>query len=391
MIFACRGAIILIGRIYLWTSVPHRFISGLRAATAPMGPAAKRRHRSVVAASIPFPQVKSVLNFDQVADRAISFQTPSRETALAMLKVSDSDFPALFSAAWRVRHYFYGKRVSVQVLTNAKSGLCPEDCHYCSQSCVSQAEIARYPLKAVKLLVDEAKAARQSMANRFCMGLSGRVVKDEEVDALCAAIRTIKEEVGIEVCCSLGFVNPEQARRLQSAGLDRVNHNLNTSARYYPSICSTHTYDDRMQNLMICREAGLEICSGGIVGQGEGDEDVIDMLMALQKVDPKSLPINFLIPVDGTPFAQMNHKLTPMRCLKVLAVARLLHPKAEIRVAGGREYHLRSLQPMALFLVNSIFVDGYLTEGGQGREETFRMIEDVGFEVVAEETTGAHV
>ena len=208
----------------------------------------------------------------------------------------------------------------------------------------------------------------------------------------CAeAIRTIKEEVGIEICCSLGFVNLEQARRLRAAGLDRVNHNLNTSARYYPSICTTHTYDDRVQNLTVCQEAGLEICSGGIVGQGESDEDIIDMLMALQQIGPKSLPINFLIPVDGTPFAQMKHKLTPMRCLKVLAVARLLHPKVELRVAGGREYHLRSLQPMALFLVNSIFVDGYLTEGGQGRDEAFRMIEDAGFEVVAEETTGAHV
>ena len=332
-----------------------------------------------------------MLNFNQVADRAIAGQTPTREMALAMLKIPDSDFPALFNAAWQVRHHFHGKRMSVQVLSNAKSGLCPEDCHYCSQSKVSESEIARYPLKAVPLLVEEAKAARDNKANHFCMGLSGRVVKDKEVDALCEAIRTIKEDVGIEICCSLGFMNLEQARRLRAAGLDRVNHNLNTSARYYPSICTTHTYDDRVQNLMVCQEAGLEICSGGIVGQGESDEDIIDMLMALQKVGPKSLPVNFLIPVDGTPFAQMKHQLTPMRCLKVLAVARLLHPTVELRVAGGREYHLRSLQPMALFLVNSMFVNGYLTEGGQGPDEAMRMIEDAGFEVGAEETTSAHV
>ena len=125
---------------------------------------------------------------------------------------------------------------------------------------------------------------------------------------------------------------------------------------------------------MVCQEAGLELCSGGIVGQGETDEDIVDMLLALQELDPKSVPINFLIPVGGTPFAQIQHKLTPIRCLKVLAVARLIHPTAELRVAGGREYHLRSLQPMALFLVNSMFVNGYLTEGGQGPDETFRMI-----------------
>jgi biotin synthase len=146
-----------------------------------------------------------------------------------------------------------------------------------------------------------------------------------------------------------------------------------------------------MQNLMVCQEAGLEICSGGIVGQGESDEDIIDMLAALQTIGPKSLPVNFLIPVDGTPFARMKHQLTPMRCLKVLAVARLLHPTVELRVAGGREYHLRSLQPMALFLVNSMFVNGYLTEGGQGPDEAMRMIEDAGFEVGSEETTPAQI
>ena len=311
--------------------------------------------------------------------------------ALAMLKIPDSDFPALFNAAWKVRHHFHGMRMNVQVLSNAKSGLCPEDCHYCSQSKVSESEIARYPLKAVQLLVEEAKAARDTKADHFCMGLSGRSVKDKEVDALCDAIRTIKKEVGIEVCCALGFMNLDQARRLREAGLDRVNHNLNTSERHYPSICTTHTYGDRMQNLMVCQEAGLEICSGGIVGQGESDEDIVDMLVALQEIGPKSLPVNFLIPVDGTPFAQMKHQLTPMRCLKVLAVARLLHPTVELRVAGGREYHLRSLQPMALFLVNSMFVNGYLTEGGQGPEEAMRMIEDAGFEVGSEETTPAQV
>jgi biotin synthase len=221
------------------------------------------------------------------------------------------------------------------------------------------------------------------------MGLSGRAVKDKEVDALCDAIRTIKKEVGIDVCCALGFMTVDQARRLREAGLDRINHNLNTSERHYPSICTTHTYEQRYQNLMVCQEAGLEICSGGIVGQGESDEDIIDMLLALQKIQVKSLPVNFLIPVDGTPFARIKHKLTPIRCLKVLAVARLLHPTVELRVAGGREYHLRSLQPMALFLVNSMFVNGYLTEGGQGPEEALRMIEDAGFEIGAEETSRA--
>ena len=334
------------------------------------------------AAQIPFSRETPLINFDQVAGDSIAFRMPSRELTIAMLKASDADFPALFNAAWKVRHHFHGKQMSVQVLSNAKSGLCPEDCHYCSQSKVAESDIARYPLKAVEKLVEEAKAARANKADHFCMGLSGRAVKDKEVDALCEAIRSIKKEVGIDVCCALGFMTAEQARRLREAGLDRINHNLNTSERHYPKICTTHTYADRLNNLMVCQDAGLELCSGGIVGQGETDEDIADMLLALRALNPKSVPINFLIPGCGTPFAQIQHRLTPIRCLKVLAVARLIHPTAELRVAGGREYHLRSMQPMALFIVNSMFVNGYLTEGGASPDEAFGMIEDAGFEVV---------
>jgi biotin synthase len=329
--------------------------------------------------------VNPLIPFDHIADDSIAFRAPSREITLAMLKCSDAEFPALFSAAAKVRHHFHGKQMSVQVLSNAKSGLCPEDCHYCSQSKVSDADIARYPLKPLQTLLEEAKAAKANKADHFCMGLSGRAVKDKEVDALCEAIGAIKKEVRIDVCCTLGFMTPEQARRLRSAGLDRLNHNLNTSERHYPKICTTHTYAQRRENLMVAKDAGLELCSGGIVGQGETDEDIADMLLALRELEPKSVPINFLIPVCGTPFAQLQHKLTPIRCLKVLAVARLIHPTAELRVAGGREHHLRSLQPMALFIVNSMFINGYLTEGGDGPDVAFQMIADAGFEVGAEE------
>ena len=308
----------------------------------------------------------------------------TRSQALAVLRTPDTEAPALFAAAWQIRHHFHGTRVQVQVLSNAKSGLCSEDCHYCSQSCVSRAEIARHPLKALDTLLADARQARQLQARRFCMGLSGRTLTDIEVDALCSVIRAIKAELGIAICCSLGFLTPAQALRLHGAGLDRINHNLNSSERHYPSICTTHTWADRVRNLEICRSAGLEICSGGIVGQGETDEDIVDMLLALQRLKPDSIPVNFLIPVPGTPFEKMDTGLTPMRCLKVLALARLLHPAADIRVAGGREVHLRSLQPMALYLANSIFVNGYLTEAGQPQDEALRMIADLGFEVEIE-------
>jgi biotin synthase len=305
----------------------------------------------------------------------------TRAEALAALRCQEHEFPALFQAAWQMRYRHHGKRVTVQVLSNAKSGLCSEDCHYCSQSRIAQSEIARYPIKASETLLAEARAARQLAAQRFCMALSGRTLTDGEVGVLCQSIAAIKAESDLPICCSLGFLTAAQAARLKAAGLDRINHNLNTSERYYASICQTHSYADRLQNLRLCRAAGLEICSGGIIGQGESDEDIVDMLMALREIAPESLPINFLMPVAGTPFAEMAHGLTPMRCLKVLSVARLLHPAVDLRVAGGREFHLRSLQPMALFLANSIFVNGYLTADGQPHDEAFRMIRDLGFEV----------
>ncbi len=332
-----------------------------------------------------------MLDFFLLADSVLAGQELSREQCLEVLSVSDEDSLGLVSAVWLVRRHYHGKRVQVQVLSNAKSGLCSEDCHYCSQSCVSTAEISRHPLKAVESLLNDAQEARRLQARRFCMGLSGRTLSDSEVEALCQLIREIKAEVGIATCCSLGFLTLEQARRLRQAGLDRVNHNLNTSERYYPSICTTHTFADRLRNLEICQEAGLEVCSGGIVGQGETDEDVVDLLLALRRIGPDSIPINFLIPVPGTPFQEQETGLTPLRCLRILALARLLHPAADIRVAGGREVHLRSLQPMALFLANSIFVNGYLTEDGQPQDEALRMVADLGFEIELEGAAGAHV
>jgi biotin synthase len=323
------------------------------------------------------------MNYSRLARSVISGRTLSRKTALSILAASGDDSLSLIEAAWHVRRHFFGRRVQVQVLSNAKSGICTEDCHYCSQSSVSSAGIARYGLKTVEELVSEAANAKMLHAHRFCMGMSGLTLSDPEVDALCGAVSAIKEKTGIPVCCSLGFLTSDQARRLRASGLDRVNHNLNTSERHYPNICTTHTWAKRVRNLEICREAGLELCSGGIIGQGETDEDIADMLMTLAKIRPESVPINFLIPVKGTPFETLETGLTPMRCLKVLALARLLNPAADIRVAGGREVHLKSLQPLALFIVNSIFVNGYLTEGGQPQDEALRMIEDAGFEIEA--------
>ena len=217
------------------------------------------------------------------------------------------------------------------------------------------------------------------------MALSGSGPSEAELTRLCDAAARIKAAVeALSLCGSLGFLSVEQARRLKQAGLDRVNHNLNTSRRYYGQVCTTHGYQDRLDTIANCQAAGLEICSGGIVGQGESDEDVIDMLLELRRIGPRAVPINFLVPIAGTPFEHRARELNPRKCLKVLCLARLLLPAAEIRASAGREHHLRSLQPMALYAADSIFVSGYLTTGGQSAEAAREMIRDLGFEIVTE-------
>lgn len=324
------------------------------------------------------------MNFNAIADQAIAKQPLSREQALSVLQADDVATMDVLAAAYRVRRHYRGNRVHVQLLSNVKSGLCGEDCHYCSQSRVSQAPIEKYALWQAEKAKGEAKRATAMDAKRYCMALSGGQPTDREIDRLADMIREIKSETPIEMCLSIGFLSLDQAKKLKAAGLDRVNHNLNTSARHYEKICTTHTYADRVKNLMTAKEAGLGICSGGIIGQGEDDDDIFDMFDALRAIEPLSIPLNFLIPVKGTPFADLDTKLSPNRCLRALSLLRFMHPDVDLRVAGGREYHLRQLQPLSLYAANSIFVEGYLTTGGQETPAAIQMIKDLGFELELE-------
>jgi biotin synthase len=225
--------------------------------------------------------------------------------------------------------------------------------------------------------------AKQAKAKRFCIVISGRGATRREVDYLAAAIRKIREAVDINICCCVGLLTEEKAKILKQAGVEQLNHNLNTSERFYPQICSTHTYQDRMETLLAARKAGLNLCTGAIFGMGESRDDIIDVLLALRELNPQSIPINFLHPIQGTPLQDIYY-LTPYQCLRILCLARFLNPKQEIRVSGGRELHLRSLQAMSLYPANSIFADGYLTTPGQRTKEAWQMIRDLGFEVEAD-------
>jgi len=297
-----------------------------------------------------------------------------------VLNAPDEQLPELLSAAFKVRHRYFGKRVQIHVLQNAKSGLCPEDCHYCSQSSVSEAPIDRYPFMSKEKLLESAKQAKAAGAVRFCIVNSGRGPTQKEIEQIAEVVREIKREVEINICCSLGLMEESKIQALKDAGVERINHNLNTSERHHPNICTTHTYQDRVGTVNNVKSVGLSSCCGGIMGMGETDDDIIDLALSLRKLEVDSIPLNFLHPIDGTPFAGI-HTLTPQRCLKILCLFRFVNPEKELRVGGGRELNMRSLQPLSLYPANSLFVNGYLTTPGQEATETHRMIADLGFEI----------
>ncbi len=315
-----------------------------------------------------------------LAANALAGKSLSRCEAREVLASPDTDLLDLLAASYRVRHHFFGNTVQLFFLMNAKSGLCPEDCGYCSQSKVSEAEIPRYNLLSVPKLLEAARLAAERQSKTFCIVISARGPSEREVDFVCTVVPQIKQQYGLNVCACLGLLTPDQANRLAAAGVDKVNHNLNTGESYYGEVCSTHTYADRIATLAACRSAGLQLCSGGIMGMGETADDLVDMAFALRELEVESIPLNFLNAIDGTPLEQTN-QLTPRDCLRGLAMMRLVNPTAEIRIAGGREIHLGSLQPLGLYPANSIFVGDYLTTEGQLPEADYKMIEELGFTI----------
>jgi biotin synthase len=321
--------------------------------------------------------------WQELADRALDDRPISFDDGLAVLCSDDAELLDLLAAAYRVRRRWFGNRVELNFLINAKSGLCGEDCGYCSQSRISKADIPRYNLVTAEQVLEGAKAAAERRAKTYCAVLSGRSPTDREIDALAEAIPRAKAEYGLKICFSVGLLSFEQAARLKTLGVDRVNHNLNTSERFYRKICSTHSYQDRLATLRNVRRAGLEICSGGIVGMGEEDSDVVEMALQLGELRVEALPINFPLPIPGTQLEGCP-RMNPRYCLKALALMRLANPRGILRVAAGRELHLGPLQPLSLYPANSIFVGGYLTTGGRPPEEDYQMIESLGFSISEE-------
>jgi biotin synthase len=317
-------------------------------------------------------------DWQTLADQALAGQVISREQAHAVLAADDTELLNQLAAAYRVRRQFWGNRVRLHFLLNAQSGLCPEDCHYCSQSKISTAEIEKYPFMAQDRILAAAERAHSLRAGTFCMVISGRSPSKQVFNQVLEAVRAVKTRYPMNICACLGLLDPHQTRQLAEAGVDRVNHNLNTSETHHGDICTTHDFQDRVATLQAVNAAGLTTCSGGIFGMGESPDDMIDLALALRQLQVTSVPLNFLIPIPGTPF-EGRQELNPRQCLRILCLYRLLLPSQEIRIAGGREVQLRQLQPLGLYAANSIFVGDYLTTPGQATQADFEMIRDAGF------------
>lgn len=321
-------------------------------------------------------------SFDQLASSVLAGTPATEDDALAVLRSPDDVLLEVVTAAGRLRRAFFGNTVKVNYLVNLKSGLCPENCNYCSQALGSTADILKYTWLKTDEALEQAAAGLRGGATRVCMVSSGRGPTDKDVDRVADMVGAIKSEhPKVEVCACLGLLKDGQAERLREAGVDAYNHNINTAESHHDQIVQTHTYADRVDTVTKAKTAGLSPCSGLIAGLGETDEQLVEALFALRELESDSIPVNFLMPFDGTPF-ENTWELTPARCVRILAMARFVCPDREIRIAAGREMHLRSMQSIALHVANSIFLGDYLTSEGQAAEADLELIRDNGFVVL---------
>jgi biotin synthase len=326
------------------------------------------------------PQVTLERARSQVLGRGV----PAGAELVRELAVLPPDrIPELLSLADDVRSHYTGNAIAVEVLYNAKKGGCSEDCNFCSQSARYATDVGAEPLSTVEGFVAAARAAHERGAGEFCIVVAVRGPSEKLLERVCAATTAIKSELPLTVAVSLGILTDGHLERLAHTGVDKVNHNLETSERYFPSVCSTHTYAERWETCLRVKRYGLELCCGGIIGMGETLDDRIAFLAALQELQPEEVPVNFLNPRPGTPFGG-RPLLDPAEALRFVAMVRLALPRALVRFAGGREVTLRGLQDLGMRSgASGIVLGDYLTTLGRGDAEDFGMLDRLGFEVLA--------
>lgn len=319
-------------------------------------------------------------NWKLLAAKVLEGEELSDQEAYDVLACPNDELLELLHSAYQVRKHYYGNKVKLNMIINTKSGFCPENCGYCAQSKDSSAPIEKYQMLDKETIIEGAKQAHNLQSGTYCIVASGRGPSDRELDIVTAAVKEIKQSFDMKICACLGILKPEQAQQLKEAGVDRYNHNINTSEQHHENITTSHAYQERIATVNQAKASGISPCSGVIVGMKEKKEDVIQMGRALKALDADSIPVNFLHAIDGT-LLEGTNELSPTYCLKVLCLFRFINPTKEIRISGGREVNLRSLQPLGLYPANSIFVGDYLTTAGQEESSDHKMIEDLGFSI----------
>jgi biotin synthase len=322
---------------------------------------------------------------DELASKVVVGNLIDISEAHCLAQIEDKDLPFLLAAANLIRQHYQGDDVHLCSILNARSGRCSEDCSYCAQSIYHQTGVDTYPLLDADEVLKHAEASEKAGVSHFSIVISGKGMEGaNEVaafDKIIEIFTLIKEKTRLQLCASLGSLTLEQAERLRQVGVTRYHHNVETSSDYYPTICRTHTYEDRIQTVRIAKQAGLSVCSGGIIGMGESMLQRITMAFELRAMNIKCVPVNILNPVPGTRM-EAAKPMPPLEILRTIAIFRFIMPQAIIRTAGGREKKLRDLQSMALFGgANGMLVGGYLTTAGRDSQLDIKLIEDLGLRV----------
>ena len=314
------------------------------------------------------------MDFIELAQRICNGKSQiTKEESLAILN-SSTDWWGIYGAALMVKNHFHQNTMQLNVLMNAKSGLCAEDCGYCAQSKISSADIESYGLLPTNIIYKKACLAYKRNATTFCIATSGSRLSKQEMTAVGETIKKIKQDLPLKICLSVGLSTLEQINYFKSVGVDRLNHNLNTPKDNYEKIATTHTYAQRKNTLEMLQQVNMSACAGFICGMGETDEQLIDLAFELRELRPHSVPINFLILIEGTKFSNVN-TLTPIKCLKILTLMRFIFPEVELRASAGREYHFGDLEHFAFLITDSLFLGDYLTSGGNAEDQDIAKLE----------------
>ncbi len=324
------------------------------------------------------------MEYQKLAKEVINGKALSFEEARALINCHDDQTIELLAAANSIKLHFKGKKVKLCAIINAKSGKCSENCSFCAQSGHHKTKVECYPLLSSEEMTTAAKEAEKKMqATCFSIVTSGKATKTKnEMEAISETVSNIKNDTHLNRCVSIGTLSPTEIKQLKEAGLTRLHHNLETAESYFDQVCTTHTYAERLNTIKAAKEAGIEVCSGGIFGLGESLEQRLELAFTLREIGVVSVPINILNPIAGTPAAEKYKPVPPLEVLRLIATYRFILPSVDIGVFGGREKALGTLQPL-MFLAgaNVTLIGDYLTTKGQTPDKDLQMIADLGLEI----------